>query len=227
MVTHPASGSALITGASAGIGAIYADRLAQRGYDLILVARIEQFLRTDASITMLVNNAGIGATAPLLASDIETMASMIDLNLTALARLTYAAAPGVVAHNGGDDRRHRPVAPQRRLRWQQGLRAGLQPIAESPTDGQAHSYPGGSAGRNRYRLLGKCRHPARTSARREGDAGRRPGGCGVGRPRPGGTIPSLPGNADGNAYQAARQKLMPNLSRQLPAARHRAGDKAI
>ncbi|TIM88266.1 MAG: SDR family NAD(P)-dependent oxidoreductase, partial [Mesorhizobium sp.] len=51
--------------------------------------------------TMLVNNAGIGAVAPLLESDIDKMQAMIGLNITALTRLTYAAAPAFVARGGG------------------------------------------------------------------------------------------------------------------------------
>ena len=47
-MTH-SLGTALVTGASSGIGAVYADRLAKRGYGLILVARNGEKLKSLAA----------------------------------------------------------------------------------------------------------------------------------------------------------------------------------
>lgn len=52
-------GTALITGASTGIGAVYADRLAKRGYDLILVSRSKDKL--DHVAKQIQSNTGRNA----------------------------------------------------------------------------------------------------------------------------------------------------------------------
>jgi short-subunit dehydrogenase len=62
---------------------------------------VEAVLRDDPALTMLVNNAGIASIAPLLEADVQAMEDMIALNVTALTRLTYAAAPAFVARGTG------------------------------------------------------------------------------------------------------------------------------
>ena len=115
--------TALVTGASAGIGRSFAQKLAQRGHDLVLVARDETRLKelagelpTNAEVLpadlsdredlrrvearlrdaarpvdVLVNNAGFGTAGPFQTLDVDREDQMIQLNITALMRLTHAA----------------------------------------------------------------------------------------------------------------------------------------
>jgi short-subunit dehydrogenase len=136
MSTQTKHGTALITGASSGIGAVYADRLAHRGYDLILAGRdsgrlerlagdlhkatgrkteimtadlssrsdletLEQRLRNDAGIDLFVNNAGLGAVAPLVESDVDQLEAMIQVNVVAFTRLAAAAASAFAKRGSG------------------------------------------------------------------------------------------------------------------------------
>jgi uncharacterized protein len=133
---HGNKGTAVVTGASAGIGAVYADRLAKRGYDLILVARrgdkldalaerlkretaanvetvvadlgrtadlnrVETLLASNPNITLLVNNAGTATFGAATAAEASAQDAMIDLNVTALTRLSLAAFQKFLERNNG------------------------------------------------------------------------------------------------------------------------------
>jgi short-subunit dehydrogenase len=256
-------GTALITGASSGIGAIYADRLARRGYDLILVARnrprldelarrltdetgrsvqvfpadlndpgdlanVEALLRADRSITVLVNNAGFGAATPLLQSDVARMSEMISLNVNALTRLTYAAVPGFVERASGSVINIASivgVAPELLNGVYGGTKAFVLAFSRSLHHELADKgvrvqavLPGATA-TEFWDVLG---HPISNlppswvmSADHMVDAAL--AGLDQGELF---TIPALPDADDLAAYEGARQKLLPNLSRDRPAARY-------
>lgn len=92
---------AVVTGASSGIGAVYADRLAKRGYDLVLVARRADRLQSLAAtiaatygvqveplVADLESEAGQASVAQLLATN---PAVSVLVNNAGLARLTPIA----------------------------------------------------------------------------------------------------------------------------------------
>jgi short-subunit dehydrogenase len=264
MTTQLSKGTALITGASSGIGAIYADRFAHRGFDLILVARdsarleahaarlqadtgrkvsilsadltnkadlrrVEERLRSEPSISALVNNAGFGATKTLVDSDIDELERMIDLNVTALTRLTSAVIPSLIKRGNGiiiNISSIVAVSPETLngtyaatksyvLTFSQSLHhelasKGIQVQAVLPGATSTDFWE--RAGVPVQHLPTEIVMPAEemVDASLAGfDAGELV------------TIPSLPNAADWDAFDKARKALGPNLSHKSAAARYK------
>lgn len=91
-------GTALVTGASSGIGTIYAEKLARRGFDLVLVGRNEQAL--SALATRLTGETG--QTVEILPADLsqESGIAAVEQKLQADTRLTLLVNNAGSAANG-------------------------------------------------------------------------------------------------------------------------------
>jgi short-subunit dehydrogenase len=123
--------TALITGASSGIGEQFARQLSDRGYELVLVARREDRLkqlaeelptpahvvacdlgkdaadlpgevsRLGVEVDLLVNNAGFGFRDRFLSISPERQAEMVRVNCEAIVILTHAFLGGMVERRRG------------------------------------------------------------------------------------------------------------------------------
>jgi uncharacterized protein len=254
------SGSTVVvTGASAGIGAICADRLAKRGHDLIVVARnrdrldnlatrlrnergcevrvitgdlrnrkdlarVEEVLRTDESIAALVKCA-----ARILDADVERLHRMIDLNVTALVRLTYAALPGFLKRGSGAIINIASVVgivPEVLNGVYGGTKAFVLGFSRSLQKEFAHRcirvqviLPGATA-TEFWGVAGTPLEqvPSEFVMKADEMVDAALAGFDQGELV---TIPSLPEAADWEAYETAPEKLIPNLSHSSQALRYR------
>jgi short-subunit dehydrogenase len=256
-------GTALVTGASSGIGAMYAKRLAARGHNLVLVARgrerlqaladtlrasygvdvevlaadlsrasdvqnIANVLRENSAISVLVNNAGLGPHGKALDNDDETLATMLDVNVTALHSLAIAAGRAFAARGNGaiiniasvvalmPEYFHPTYVASKAfvLAFSQSLAAELAPsgvklqaVLPGLTRTEIFDRAGGDISQLDPRMVMEVADmvDAALAGFDQGEAV---------------TIPSLPNAADWQALQNARQALAPNLSLNTPAPRY-------
>ncbi|MBT9264088.1 SDR family oxidoreductase [Pseudomonas sp. MG-9] len=90
MSTRP---TVLVTGASTGIGAVYAERFAQRGHDLVLVARDQA--RLDALAARLRSEHGVAV--DVIAADLTQPGDLTSVE----SRLRDDARIGILVNNAG------------------------------------------------------------------------------------------------------------------------------
>jgi short-subunit dehydrogenase len=117
---------AVVTGASAGLGAMFARQLREQGYELIVVARrsdrleaiegerwvadlsveaeverLAAHLESRDDIALLVNNAGFGTQGRFAETPLDAQMVMHRLHVLATVRLTRAVLPGMIRRGGG------------------------------------------------------------------------------------------------------------------------------
>lgn len=256
-------GTAIVTGASSGIGAIYAERLAARGFDLLLVARdqarlesaasklraehgvqvevlkadltqkddvlkLEQRLRSDSSISLLLNNAGVAADGLLANSDMDQLEKLIQLNVTTVTRLASAAAASFAKAGRGTIINIASVValfPERFNATYSASKAYVLSLTQSlnaELDGTGVKVQAVLPGVTRTEIWERSGIDAsQIPADMVMEAGEMVDAALSGLDQ--GeliTIPSLPNAADWDAFVAARLVMAPNLSKSKAASRY-------
>jgi uncharacterized protein len=185
-------------------------------------------VREDSRITTLVNNAGIASVAPLLNAKVEDMSRMIALNVEALMRLSHAILPTFARHGSGtiiNIASIVAVAPEILNAVYGGTKAFVLAFSQSlrkelaDTSVRIQVVMPGATATELWRVAGRPveQLPQEIVMATDDMVDAALAGLDQGEFV---TIPALPQVEQWNAYEGARQALIPNLSRARPADRY-------